>query len=80
MARCRKCDRCGKYFDPKGGFTKNVGQTIYDMDNNDVVNATWYDLCPECAADFTKWFEFMRTSSHVLTTEKWEEENSYEID
>ena len=57
MARVRRCDRCDKYYEPysdKDGLN-NVGTAGFNMDNEEDVVTTFYDLCPECMGEFTTW-------------------------
>ena len=55
MARVRKCDRCGKYYEPLHGDTFAVGMTYFNMDNENVETEEFKDLCPECTESFTNW-------------------------
>lgn len=55
MARVRKCDRCGKYYEPKCGVTPVIGVTEFNMDNDQENSEEYFDLCPECDESFTAW-------------------------
>jgi hypothetical protein len=55
MARVRKCDRCGKYYEPKHDLTPVLGITSFNMDNEMVGNEDYKDLCPECKESFDTW-------------------------
>ena len=67
MARCRKCDRCRTYYEPKGGITNNVGTTTFNNDNEETTAVTWYDLCPKCSDEFHKWFDSVKRVGCVNT-------------
>lgn len=68
MADAKKCDRCGKLFEPyiKSDERLNpnqyteiivrdafVGKSSY---NNDI----YFDLCPECSEFLNKWINFFK--------------------
>ena len=55
MARVRKCDRCGKYYEPQRGETAVIGMTTFNMDNEEVKVEEYKDLCPECDSSFFTW-------------------------
>ena len=72
MASARKCDRCGKCFDPLGCKNKSVMarfqnpifQTSDQIRNHDIgyyliedSNDSYVDLCPECTKDFEAFME-----------------------
>lgn len=57
MARVRKCDRCGKYYEPKCGVTAAVGVTEFNMDNDQEYPEVYSDLCPECHDSFVAWMD-----------------------
>lgn len=57
MARVRKCDRCGKYYEPKGGVTAVIGVTEFNMDNDQEYPEIYSDLCPECNQSFGDWMK-----------------------
>ena len=47
MSEARKCDRCGKFYEP---YSEKVHIHRYKY-----ASLEWYDLCPECNAGFVKW-------------------------
>ena len=60
----KKCDRCGKYYEPyqrADSHMTSTGNTVYNVKFNCVkicIDDKWcgtFDLCPECAKDFNKW-------------------------
>ena len=55
MARVRLCDRCGKYYPSYETSENAVGLAAFNIDNEQVGNATYYDLCPECLEEFRGW-------------------------
>ena len=55
MSRVRKCDRCGKYYEPQYGETTVIGVTTFNLDNEEVSVEEYKDLCPECDASFLVW-------------------------
>lgn len=57
MARVRKCDRCGKYYEPRAGVTAVVGVTEFNMDNDQEHPEVYCDLCPECHESFAAWMK-----------------------
>lgn len=59
MARVRKCDRCGKYYEPKTGVTAVVGVTEFNMDNDQEYPEVYSDLCPECHESFDAWMNLI---------------------
>lgn len=56
MAKARKCDRCGKYFDILPGAVNYI-----ETDNKDIhghFNPSFnreFDLCYDCANELVKW-------------------------
>ena len=67
MAICKKCDRCGRYYD-RYGENKNAkkinGIATLNLDSNrqyymnDIL-----DLCPECSKSFNSWLNEWRDNS-----------------
>lgn len=61
MAYARKCDRCGKLYEPKSiNFKKScrvnsirIAERGYD---NSVASGQIFDLCPDCLEGFKNWF------------------------
>lgn len=64
----KKCDRCKKYYEEYAGIYKNseTGNIIkkYRVPYNqlylknaiyDGVSSNFFDLCPDCMAEFDKW-------------------------
>lgn len=47
MAKAKKCDRCGKYYDDNFSFGKWL-----DYKYNGLLGPKSYDICNECAKDF----------------------------
>lgn len=69
MADAKKCDRCGKLFEPylvQSGFIdprKFTELSVMEMDMDKVVNEReYFDLCDECHESFKNWL-FKRTYS-----------------
>lgn len=60
MSVAVKCDKCGKYFDVRdkdGKKVKRIKITREDISLEPFDCPHYYDLCPECDDEFTKWME-----------------------
>lgn len=59
MAFAKKCDRCGKLYEPypTGKKTENnaLRRVRIDPDGYICSQDNTLDLCPECMAEFNKW-------------------------
>lgn len=60
MAYARKCDRCGKLYEPKSiNFRSGRINSIRTVErgwDNAVTSGQIFDLCPDCIEDFKNWF------------------------
>lgn len=56
MARVRRCDRCGKYYEPYEHENNTIGMSTFNMDEELVGMEEHKDLCPECMAEFNCWY------------------------
>ena len=56
MARVRRCDRCGKYYEPYENRDNAIGTVTFNMDDEETVTEQYKDLCPECMDEFTNWY------------------------
>ena len=59
MSNAKKCDRCGKYFDPY-----LAGIRVQNPHRN------YFDLCPKCMRAFVRW---LNKKQQVIEV-KWEDE------
>lgn len=57
MARVRRCDRCGKYYEPYENRDNAIGTVTFNMDDEEIVVEEYKDLCPECMNEFTDWYK-----------------------
>lgn len=60
MAIARKCDRCGKLYEPYNLKNKDGMNTLKSIQIDDVGSQTLLnkiDLCPECCEAFNKWLK-----------------------
>lgn len=60
MALAKKCDRCGKLYEPKNATIKKQQVNGLILMNRDATNNSWYnrvlvDLCPMCLGSFDCW-------------------------
>ena len=60
MANAKKCDRCGKFFEPYvtdlSGYTVNGISAIRRFNSATSYDTRiTFDLCPECMDGFVKW-------------------------
>ena len=64
MATAKKCDRCGKYYEP---YHFNIDNNKFmntlvitnENDNKtiDIVNTRQFDLCQDCCEEFIFWLK-----------------------
>jgi hypothetical protein len=59
--RIRKCDRCGKVYEPYDDVHNTITVSTYDMNNECVDNGESYDLCPDCKEEFRGWLHRYQT-------------------
>ena len=52
MSEAKKCDRCGKFYEP---YPDRVNIHCYRSKVRE-----WYDLCPGCNAGFVEWMNAYR--------------------
>lgn len=52
MARVRRCDRCGKYYEPYMNKVNAIATGTFNMDNEEETTVQWMDLCPDCMEEF----------------------------
>lgn len=62
MALAKKCDRCGKFYDPKdvnicGAIVNGLKLISRDEQNNKAVKRIYFDLCPECLVSLAGWLK-----------------------
>ena len=61
MAKARKCDRCGKLYEPKSVTIKGISGKVNSigLTDKDFNEAYWtrdcLDLCPKCLEELSKW-------------------------
>lgn len=64
MAIARKCDICGRYYDPynnTGCLRKSNGVTFISVTNSEEVSTNErYDCCPECIEKVSSFIETMK--------------------
>ena len=75
MSNAKRCDRCGKYYEPK--ITTGPGYSIYHYSiplNTFGADVESFDLCPECAHQFTDWAE--NPDSVILDANKFDRINA----
>ena len=92
MANARKCDRCGKCFDPlrfgdktmMARFTNPIFQNSEQIKDHDVgyyliedTADAYVDLCPECTDDFEA---FMEGNPLKLKDVDFDKPNRYRYD
>lgn len=54
----KKCDRCGKYYDPYGGIEYNNKKVnVLRLARDGEQSVMCKDLCPECMESLIKWLE-----------------------
>ena len=56
MARVRRCDRCGKYYEPYQNENNAIGTVTFNMDDEEIGTEEYKDLCPDCMDEFTNWY------------------------
>lgn len=60
MAVAKKCDRCGKFFEPynyRDDSSKINGIMTLNLDStNRYFTHGPYDLCPSCSTELMNWF------------------------
>ena len=64
MACAKKCDRCGKYYDPfHGRIDKCECNAIHTSNVHDTgcsyTDAKIYELCPDCFDKFSEWIHMI---------------------
>lgn len=62
MTLAKKCDRCGKLYEPKdinvhGAIVNGLGLIIRGARNDNVINQRLFDLCPECLVSLAGWLK-----------------------
>lgn len=74
MARARKCDRCGKLYEPKsapikhfnsGGKSNGIHLVDKSLDNK-YFTVACIDLCPECLEDLSIWLNMKNNKEACL--------------
>ena len=55
MGRVRICDRCNKYYQPYDNSENAIGLAAFNIENEQLGSAQYYDLCPECLEEFRSW-------------------------
>ena len=62
----KKCDRCGRYFDPIFSISEKITEKaskkliVANYDGAGVVHyssKSCFDLCPQCYDEITNWFD-----------------------
>ena len=48
MARVRRCDRCGRYYEPYMHKPNAIATGTFNLDNEEETTVQWMDLCPSC--------------------------------
>lgn len=59
MAKARKCDRCGKFYDiyTINGLQDDLAKISTITTGNLNSNNISRDLCPECMNEFIEWYK-----------------------
>ena len=52
MALAKKCDRCGKFYDPK-----DVNICEANVNGLNLFGRVYFDLCPECLVSLAGWLK-----------------------
>ena len=62
MSLAKKCDRCGKLYEPKNikihkTNINGLGLINRDIRNDKVITQRLFDLCPECLVSLAGWLK-----------------------